>query len=212
MATFKNVLNAGPADYGISLSQAAHFGDLANRFTAAFALCNNNDTNSQSATVAKNEAKRAAIADARMLAGIIQKYPATTDTQRSVLGLTVPSKPSRILPPADRPMIRIVSVVGRTVRIWVRDSQAATRRIKPDGVMAGCIYSYVGETPPTDLIAYRFEQTTSKTSAEIVFPASVASGATVWLCARWINPRGEAGPASSAISTTLQGGVARAAA
>ena len=49
------------------------------------------------------------------------------------------------------------------------------------------------------------ERATTRTGTEILFPNNVASGATVWVSACWVSPRGEIGIASTPISFTIQG-------
>jgi hypothetical protein len=46
---------------------------------------------------------------------------------------------------------------------------------------------------------------------DVLFPATVASGATVWLSAFWFNPRKQPGPACDPVSANLPGGGAMAA-
>ena len=70
------------------------------------------------------------------------------------------------------------------------------------------LYSYVGATPPDDSRDYRFEGMSTRTITQVLFPDSVASGALVWLSARWVSGRGQLGPASTPVSFTLQGGAA----
>ena len=86
------------------------------------------------------------------------------------------------------------------------------RRGKPFGAAAANLYSYVGPAAPTDPRQYHFEKSTTRTKTQILFPNSVASGATVWLSACWVSARGETGRASRPISFTIQGGGIRAAA
>ena len=46
-----------------------------------------------------------------------------------------------------------------------------------------------------------------RTVFDVEFPATVAAGAQVWLCAFWFNPRSQSGPACQPISAYLAGGV-----
>jgi hypothetical protein len=99
-----------------------------------------------------------------------------------------------------------MSVIGRAVTVRVSDPDSQSTRSKAPNARGAQIFSYVGEEPPADQRAYRFECFASRTTAQILFPNDVPSGATVWLSARWVNARGETSPASPPLGCTLQGG------
>jgi hypothetical protein len=205
-------INAGPTLYGLSVGQATAYGVLHSDFLTRYQTANNPDTRSPSNIIAKDTSKTALIANARMLAAIVQAFPAITDEQLSDLGLTVPAvEPSPINPPADAPGLDIVSAVVRTVKIRLHDSANPTRRGKPAGVAGASVFSFVGATPPAEIVGWKFEGNTTKTTVEVEFASSVASGATVWVCAFWFNPRAQSGPACNPVSTNLPGGAVMAA-
>ena len=95
---FKTRIGATPTVFSLTALQATQFGTLYDTFVSAFNIAKSDATNSRSATITKNAAKSAMIANLRLLAAIVQKAPTTTDTMRSDLGLTVPKIPS---PPAE---------------------------------------------------------------------------------------------------------------
>jgi hypothetical protein len=66
---------------------------------------------------------------------------------------------------------------------------------------------FVGSAPPMDISQWKFETSTTRTSFDIEFPASVAAGSQVWLCAFWFNPRAQSGPACQPVTAYLAGGV-----
>jgi hypothetical protein len=53
---------------------------------------------------------------------------------------------------------------------------------------------------------------TTRAIARLLFPDTVASGATVWLSANWVSARGRTGPACAPVRFTIQGGALPAAA
>jgi hypothetical protein len=85
-------------------------------------------------------------------------------------------------------------------------SGVPNKRGKPDGAVAAWVYSFVGTNYPADPSQWDFQGATTKSTHEIVFPDTVASGAQVWICAAWINAKQEPGPASVPITTNVQGG------
>jgi hypothetical protein len=121
------------------------------------------------------------------------------------------TEPTPIPVPGIIPAILVEKVVARQVFARIIDPANPTRRSKPPGVAGIAIFSYVGPTAPTDPAAYKFEGNTMKTKVIVQFPDSVASGAQVWLCAFFFNPRGYAGTACQPVATNLQGGAAVAA-
>jgi hypothetical protein len=143
----------------------------------------------------------------RPLITIMQAFPAMTNEKRIELGLRVrDSGPTPINPPTEAPIAEIVSVMGRLVRGRVHSADTETRG-KPQGVAACWLYSYIGAAPPADIAAWKFEGSSTRTSWEIEFPASVAAGSQFWLCAQWISPRNQPGPACSPITNFMGGGV-----
>src|SRR6185437_14193668 len=128
-------------------------------------------------------------------AGIVQRFPGTTNPMRLDLGLpqrgTVPVP---IPPPAESPLIEIKQTSGRTVRIRLINTLQPTRRGRPDGTIGASVFSFVGEAPPPSTSQWKFEGSTGLTTVDVVFPDSVAAGATVWLTAFWMNPRKQSGP------------------
>jgi hypothetical protein len=208
---FNTKITATPTAYGLTAPQATTYDGLHDAYAAAYQIANNPDTRSPSNIVAKDTAREALIQNARLLARIVQAAPAVTPEQKSELGLTVRDvEPTPIPPPATAPTIEVVSVVGRTVRIKLKDITSEGRG-KPAGVHGAALFSYVGTTAPTTADGWKFEGNTNRVTNDIEFPDTVPSGATVWFTAFWFNPRSESGPGAAAVSTNLQGGAAMAA-
>lgn len=209
---FNTLINDTPTAYGLTAAQGTAYEAFHNAFVNAYAEAQNPSTRTPSNIVAKNEAMTNLKANARLLAGIVQKFPATTNAQRADLGLTLKSdEQSPINPPTDSPGMDIVSAVVRTVKVRMHDVANPTRRGKPAGVSGASVFSYVGATPPAEIAAWKFEGNTTRTTFDVQFDAAVASGSTVWICAFWYNPRAQSGPACAPVSTNLPGGAVMAA-
>jgi hypothetical protein len=210
---FNTKINATPTAYGLTAPQGTAYTTLHTAFVNAYNAANSDSTNSRSATVTKNTAKAALIANARLLAGIVQKYPGTTNTMRSDLGLTVrDTQPTPIPPPSTAPDIDIVSVSGNTVKLRLHDVNGSpSKRGKPAGVSGAAVFSFVGAAAPTDEGAWSFEGNASRTVVDVTFPPGTAPGAKVWFTAFWFNQRKQSGPASAPVGTNIPGGSAMAA-
>src|SRR5688572_5857937 len=106
---FKTLITATPTTYGLTAAQATAYTTKHDAFVAAHQTANDPATRSPSAIIAKDVAKVALAAEARMLARIVQATPTVTAEQKSDLGLTVrDGEPSPIPPPAFAPEVDII--------------------------------------------------------------------------------------------------------
>src|SRR3954467_1442839 len=96
IGTFRSLITSAPTTYGLTAGQATAYGTLATNFINAYNIARADATRSPSNIIAKDEAKHLLIANTRLLAGIVQAFPGTTNQMRSDLGLTVRSQPSPI--------------------------------------------------------------------------------------------------------------------
>ncbi len=206
-ANFKTKITATPTVFGLTAAQATSYGTKHDAFVAAYTVAQDPETRSPANIATKDVAKATLIAEFRMLAGIVQRFPGTTNPMRVELGLPErDTEPTPIPAPSAAPMIEVKSVSGRTARIRLMDSASPTRRGRPAGTIGAAVFSHVGPTPPADLAAWKFEGNTGRTTVDVLFPSTVASGATVWLTAFWFNPRKQSGPACDPVSANLPGG------
>jgi hypothetical protein len=195
---------------GTTAGQLTTFTGLKDAFLSAYAIANSDATRTPASIFGKDAAKKAMTDNARLLSGIIQKFPGTTDVQRSELGLTVPAVRSPRPAPAMAPTVDILSVDGSTVRVRMHDPENPTRRGKPDGVAGMTVFSFVGATAPTTEEDWTFQGNTTRTVVEINFPTGVP-GAKVWFTAFYRNERDQRGPAADPVGTNIAGGSAMAA-
>jgi len=105
----------------------------------------------------------------------------------------------------EPPVVQVISVVGRVVRIRLRGQSLEGGR-RAIGAMGAQVYSHVGEQAPEDPRAYHHEGLATRETFQIVFPNSVPGGATAWVCAAWVSHRGVTVTGSVPISLTIQGG------
>ena len=196
-----SMLSTGFATYGITSAQATAFATLNTAWVAAYNLAANDGTRTPAAIITKNQARYNMVQNARVLAGIIQKFPGTTNTMRSALGLTVERVRTPIPPPGISPTIDVLSVDARNVKLRIH--AGSLRRGKPAGVAGMAVFSYVGATPPEDITAWKFEGNTTVTQFIVAFDAATPAFSRVWLTAFFFNPRGQSGMACEPISTYL---------
>jgi hypothetical protein len=108
-------------------------------------------------------------------------------------------------PPDAPPCVRVVSVVGSTVQLRLVGSDA-DRRGKPQGIAGAGVYSFEGQTPPTDLALWKYEGNTTRPAMTIQVPPTTPPGTQLWFTAYWYNPRAQRGPSSRPVYTHIQFG------
>jgi hypothetical protein len=204
---YSSIITAAPLPLGLTVLQGTTLAGKLSSYSTALSASSDPSTRGPAAVLSKNEKKRDLIAYMRLLARIIQANPAVTNDQRFSLGLPIHHLPSPIPAPGEAPDVDVKSVSGRTILCRIHRA-TGTRRGKPPGVAGANVYSHVGATPPASLNDWTLEGHASRPSnVEVVLPADVPGGSTVWLCANWYNPRGQAGPTSAPVSTNIPGGV-----
>jgi hypothetical protein len=204
-ANFASLIATGFASYGLTTGQATAFGTLNTALQSAYSTSIEPTTRTRVTIAAKTLAIKNMRASAVLLAKIIYATPTVTDGQLVGLGLLPRSARTPIPAPTTSPIVEVGTVSGRLVNVRVHSSDSTRRGIEA-GAKGANVYSFVGAAAPTDPRDYHFEGMTTRTITQVLFPNTVASGATVWLSACWVSARGQTGPASTPISFTLQGG------
>ncbi len=151
------------------------------------------------------DGKRAAVEDfVRMLTGMIQKRPGTTDQMRVDLGITVPKSGRTPAPiPSTAPTLTKIDTSTRSIlRLFFADSATPQTKAKPAGVALCEIRQQIGGTAPTTPTAMQTLALEGRTPYRSDYePEEV--GAKVWLALRWVNTRGEPGPWSEIFAAVV---------
>lgn len=189
---------------GCTSAQAMAFITLNGDWVNSYAVANAPSTRTRDTIQTKNNAKKLCVANLRQLAGIIQKFPGTSNTLRAQFGLTIPAPRTPIPVPTVIPTIDILKRYGTTVIIRLHDGTST--KTFPAGVQGARVYTFTGAAAPTDPDAWKLEGQTTRGDVEVQFPLGTAPGTTVWFTAAFYNPRGQLGPGCAAVSTVLAGG------
>lgn len=212
---FFTKITATPTAFGLVAGQATAYGILNTAWANAYAAATDSETNSTAAITAKNVAKEALLngpGGARELVAIVQAFPGTTDEERSELRIRIRDvEPTPVPPPSEAPVLIVDSLLSRVLTLKIRSSEDDESRGKPEGVAGSTILMYVGAEAPLDPAVWTFVMNTTRTTAVIEFPPSIAPGAKVWLTAFWRNRRDDIGPASTPLSIRLGDALAAAA-
>jgi hypothetical protein len=206
---FSTRITATPTAFGLVAAQATAYAAVHAAFAAALAAVDPNER-SKSLVAAKNTARDNLKIQARALAKIVDGTLTVTPAQRLELGLNVRKTSTPIPVPASAPFIETRERYGTTVIIRITDGSG--RRTRLNGTQGARVYTFVGNTPPSDPQLWTDEGQATRADVELEFPAETAPGTTVWMTAAWYNPRGQLGPACTPVSTVLAGGAMRMAA
>lgn len=209
-ANFDARITAAPATFALTAAQATAYSDLHKPYLAAqqaVADARAAGNRSKNLTTARDSAKKALLAYARQLYTFVQASGAVADADKVLLGVHVRQGGHHRRPmPTQRPTVTVVSVETRTVTVAVRPTADGDRKARPAGAVTAWVYTFVGADYPADPARWAFQGAASKSPHPVTFPDTVAGGQKVWVCAAWVNARGEAGPISVPASTYLQGG------
>ncbi len=210
-ANLVTIVTPVPATWGLTSGQITSYNTLATTYATKLALTQVAGTKTKVTVAQKNEAKKALKLASVRMNRIISSIPTVTNDQLIELGLNPRATPGPRPFPTTPPTVEVISCAGRLVKIRIHDTSTESRG-KPFGTTGANLFSYVGSSSPTDPALYHLEGTATRATIDVLFPDSVASGATIWLSACWINARGERGIGSTPISFTIQGGALPAAA
>ena len=206
---FDTRANASPQTFNLTTQQTDSYSAVHLPFIVAeqaLADARASGTRSASLTAARDAAKRDLLKVARELYAFVAASTNVTDADKILLGVRVTDRtPSPVPVPISAPGVDVVAAAGTTVVVRIHGG-ASGRRGKPAGCVAAWVYSFVGPQYPSDPAAWDFNGATTGGTFAIEFPDSVPGGSQVWVCAAWINPRQEAGPTSTPVTTRVQGG------
>ena len=206
-----DIVTPAVATYGVTAGTMTTYAGLVTSYASLLELATEPATRTSVSVENKNVAKKALREASINLAKIFDGTSTVTNAMLLALQMNPRVVPQSRNVPAYAPTVDVVKVTSRLVDIHVHGPAGEGRGL-PFGATAVNIFSYVGPTAPTDVREYHFEGASSRARAQILFPDSVPSGATIWLSAQWVSARGQLSPGSTPISFTLQGGALPAAA
>jgi hypothetical protein len=201
-----------PTTVGLTAQNVTDYTAAQADYHAKYNTANSQATRGGAAVLAKNQSKEVLVELSRSYAMTITNFQGVTDQQRFDFGLTIPDdEPTAVPVPSTPPVLTIVSTLGRTVKVQLRDFTDTEKRGKPDNVAGATLLMYVGEEAPVDPTLWVFCMNTTKTTVDYDFPPNLAAGSKVWLTAFWKNRREESGPAAVPASTRIGDTLAQAA-
>lgn len=201
---FSTKLTAAPTSYGLVAGDATAFASLRSDFATKLAAATAPATATSVTVASKNTSRASLTAGMRSLARRVQSYSAITSSLLSELGLTVRDTVATPIPaPSTKPTGNVQQILSREHVIAVADSATPTSKARPFGASGYQVfYSVAGDTDGGDVENMHFEGVGTKATFSISYPSS-AVGKVATIRLRWMNRKGEVGPVSDPITSTV---------
>jgi hypothetical protein len=205
LPNFVTVASANSGVLNLSPAQVTALTTLMDTYTGAFTEHVTQQAVARAQREAKDEARRAVIADIRPMVRVIQANKAISDVLREQLGITIPKTDKTPAPvPTTSPIAQVEDIESFIHILRITDS-VSNKTAKPNGVDGLEIWQKIvpaGQAAPTDPdeLAFAGFATTSKITRD--FDASDA-GKMVYYRSRWVNTTGKTGPWGPQVGATI---------
>jgi hypothetical protein len=204
LANFSALLTASPATYGVTSGDAAAIAASKVTFDAAYAVSSVKATRTSQNVQTTQTARNATTVLVRAAARNILANSGVLDASKLALGLIIrDTVPSRIPVPQTSPVLGLVGATPGELTLTYRDQNASPKsRAKPAGVASLELHAFFGTVAPATPAATPFFRNVTRSPFAITCPSGSA-GQDVWLYGRWVNAKGEAGPWSAELNTSV---------
>lgn len=211
---FSDVLNADPAAYMVSPTDAASVATANDLFQADYLLSKKSATTTRtSVTVANTVASRVNLTLLmRAWGSQIRLNPGVSNADKTALGLRLPNNaPNPVPAPATWPVLGIQGYGPMQVQLKFADSATPTIKAKPYGAIGGELYIGLSTAPLADPALCTFQGIFTRNFPTIDF-LSGDVGKVATFFARWVTrgaPRGgeesQTGPFGPRAVATIAG-------
>jgi hypothetical protein len=200
---FSARLTATPVAFGLVAADAAGVAALVTGFNSTLAGAKGPNTRTPVAVALKDTTRRQLVVMIRSLVRRIQATANVTASQKAELGITMRDEVMTPVPaPTTAPLVNLMDMLPRMHRIRLADAATPNKRARPDGVAGAEVYVFVGATPPADLKDWQFKGLATRSEFEVAYEADDV-GKQASIVARWVNRKGNRGPASAPITGTV---------
>lgn len=209
---FSDTLNASPAAYMISPTDAMSVATANGTFQAAYVLsAKASPMTRTSVTVADTVTSRVVLtALMRSWGSQIRLNPGVTDADKTALGLRLANNaPNPVPTPATWPVLAVQGYGPLQIQLKFVDSSTPTLKAKPYGVVGGELYIGIGTAPIVSPALCIFQGIFTRNFPKLTFDSANA-GKVASFFARWStkgSPRGseetQTGPFGPGVSATI---------
>ncbi len=202
-ANFESGIDTEFATYGLTMAQATAYTALDTEYQTDLVTATTPATRTPVAIAAKDAAKAAAMANARVLAAIINSYPATTNAMRATLGLTPRGAgPTAIPTPTTKPVVIVVGYNPLGHVLHIRDEATPDSNAMPFGAISCQVWGKIGPVAPVSIAECGMLGVYTRRFLTLNFAAADAGKQMFYIC-RWQTRRGLVGPTSDMIGATV---------
>lgn len=197
--------NANAVTWGYSLPETGAMTTKQTNWNTAYSAHLNAVAAAVGAKSLKDQRRAELTDEIQLRTNEIQPNPVTTDTHRASLGITIADTiRTPVTAPTSSPVLQVDTSQRLQVTVSYADEGTPTSKAKPAGVMGCEVWMKVDGAAPTDLDDCEFVTLDTRTPHMIAFDGADA-GKPVHFIGRWVSTRGDKGPISETVSTTVPG-------
>jgi hypothetical protein len=197
--------NANAVTWGYGLPETGAMSTAQTNWANSYAAHLNAVAAALAAKSVKDQRRGELEDEIQLRTGEIQVNSATTDTHRASLGITIADTiPTPVAAPTSSPVMQVDTSQRLQVTVSFADEGTPTSKAKPAGVIGCEIWMKTDGAAPTDLDDCEFVTLDTRTPHMIAFDGADA-GKAVHFIGRWVSTRGDKGPISETVSTTVPG-------
>lgn len=194
---FATLITATPLAYGLTAPDAVIIQASVDSWHAAYGVTVDPSTRTPSAIAAKDAARATMLATVRPYAMAINARSATTDEQRSDLGITIRKTVMTPIPaPTTAPALSVSSAIPFATTLLYRDPATPTSKAKPFGVIGVQLWTAIGTVAAIDPSQATFYGVATKSPCVIGFTAP-QQGKQCTVFARFVTRGGPGGVAQT---------------
>lgn len=199
---FSQRIAADPGAFSVTPQQAAELVAATDGFALALRTASEPATNSTGARAVKRDAKKILKQEIRRVAGIV-RAARLSEAQLLLIGLggrdrTLTSSRK----PASAPILQLGPCINGVVAVRLMDRDSP-RRGRPRGTDGAMVFTWYGETPPRDIVAWGPGKLIGPPKLSITVPADTPPGTRLWVTACWLGRRYQRGPGALPISVMV---------
>jgi hypothetical protein len=200
LENFATRVVAEPSRWQLVAADATSIQNAVTLFSNSMAVISNPGARTETAIIAKNDARTAAEGLVRQYALQIKYNSGIPDEDKELLGIR-PVNPNRepIEVPTSSPIIGIIAATQGAHTLRYTDTADPASKAKPHGAAELQLFINIGDTPGGDPLDAQFVGKFTKNPMAVGFTVA-DSGRWATYHARWCSPRGDTGPWSTPVS------------
>ena len=204
VSNFSTRITASPGTFGLVAGDAVAIAAAYASFVAALAISTANSTRTPVTVQATQTARNSLTVLVRQYVRLILANGGVLDANKTDLGLVIrDTHPSPIPTPGTSPVLALVGATPGELTLTFRDTGSSIKsRSRPAGVASLELHVLFGLTAPASPAATPYLRDVTRSPFAVVCPGGSA-GQTAFIYGRWKNAKGNTGPWSTLLSTSV---------